>query len=81
MGLLAYRSFERDGRGSPGGWAYATLSGLLYLGEVYGAGQSAAAANRSAAVQHRAQALQIFVSYHPPGVGLRGEFSLPSLTK
>jgi len=78
MGWLAYRTFGREGSDSTEAWAYAAASGLFYLGEVYGSGKAAAGASQRALDRHKARVLRVFVEYHPTGVGLRGEFALPT---
>lgn len=77
-GWVAHRSFERDGSESLSGWAYSALSLAFYLGEIYGAGESAAGTNRSIEDSYRARGISVFMSYHPHGIGLRGEFSFPT---
>jgi hypothetical protein len=80
MGWMAYRAFERDGEESLAGWAYSAVSLGFYAGEIYGAGRSASVRNDRIDDGYRSQGLRVFLSYHPDGIGLRGEFALPATT-
>jgi len=74
-GYLAHEQFERNGEDSVLGWFYLGTAVVLYLGNIFGSYQSAHVVNREAAQLYQTEGLRIFLSSHPEGLGLRGEFS------